>query len=129
LNATAKNWATPRGMDSEMRAGSTETTNWGTPSARDSKDGHSIQNVPENGLLRRQTALFPCSPLDETTSDLGLLLQVWTRPLCPVENARFADFHMGWPPGWSDAMNSLGSQEMASWRFKLRAHLWNFISV
>lgn len=55
---------------------------WGTPTARDWKDGSSVANVPENGLLGRQVVNRSEIP--------GKLHGRWT--LCL----------MGFPPDWCD---------------------------
>lgn len=40
----------------------------------------------------------------ETTTYLGLLLQKWTRPSCPVLNEKFVSWLMGYPRDWFDGV-------------------------
>ena len=60
LDQAAKMWPTPRAeFDSGRHRGEPDTLHsavklWGTPTSRDWKDGSSVENVPENGLLGRQ---------------------------------------------------------------------------
>ena len=63
---------------------------WGTPTARDHKDGAStLENTPVNGLLGRQvlTATGPASPSDSGPRRL---------------NPAFVEWLMGLPQGWTD---------------------------
>lgn len=44
-------------------------------------------------------------------------------------NPRFVAWLMGLPPGWLDARSSCGREEMASYRSRLRMHLWTLLGV
>lgn len=56
---------------------------WGTPTSRDWKDGSSVANVPENGLLGRQA-------VNRSNEPGAKLHGSWTLAL------------MGYPPDWCD---------------------------
>jgi len=135
------NWPTvtaPRGVDNHKKnrqSGAddlpTVIANWVTPSSRDWKDtsgmsterpgGHRIDQLP------RQVHHFPDTPQDETTSSVGLLLQVWTPPSCPRLNGNFAEWLMGWPPG----LTAFGLSETGwtHWWQRTRSSLFTLVSL
>ncbi len=77
---------------------------WPTPTTRDWKDGaNPSPNVPTNGLLGRAGPRFP---QEEATSEVGLLLQEWTPPSCPVLNPAFVTGLMGFPLDWFDGVDA-----------------------
>jgi hypothetical protein len=92
LAAAVRSWPTPRheGFDAGGHRGTTDSLHsavkaqpWGTPTSRDWKDGSSVENVPENGLLGRQAV--------NRSGQTGMKLHGrWTLAL------------MGFPPDWCD---------------------------
>lgn len=167
-------WATPntpnggRSMTPEdvMARGATENGKrqvgleneaklWATPTSRDHKDGSSVENVPENGLLGRMAVnwttptnasalhpgqltlaggqdlltveanTFPSLHPDVMITGLGSLLRAWTRPSCPVLNERFAAWLMGWPPGWSNSESAV--TEWCHYRRRLHSLLCGIV--
>lgn len=73
------------------------TQTWGTPTARDWKDGAStLENVPVNGLLGRQVLTASCSHQVQTIPD-GPQSSSDGRRLNPL----FVEWLMGFPIGWT----------------------------
>lgn len=92
LRNSVEAWPTPRheGFDAGGHRGTTDSLHsavkaqpWGTPTSRDWKDGSSVENVPENGLLGRQAV--------NRSGQAGMKLHGrWTLAL------------MAFPPDWCD---------------------------
>lgn len=98
---------------------------WGTPTTRDWKDTGNLENVPEDGLLGRMAANWSTQRAHETgdyqyskgdktkpvatlTGRASSLLVHPTYPVGQVSshprrslNPLFAEWLMGWPPGWT----------------------------
>ncbi len=141
LRTTATQWMTPttpsggRTMSKEtmLAKGKTasgkrqvalehQATYWGTPTARDHKDGATtLENMPTNKLLGREVLAFsrpdkmthagPTSSIDIHTSRRRL-------------NPAFAAWLMGWPWWWTNpAQINCARSEMALYRCKLQQHL------
>jgi len=136
LQAQASNWPTPDTQNSRDGASLLSeapgshamslhhaVAMWGTPTGRDWKDGDvTTSTVETNGLLGRQASRYslpaPAIPDGAASSETG--------PTSPrrLLNARFAEWLMGWPEGWTSlAPISSDSPEMASF---LCAQRWHF---
>jgi len=115
LKLATQEWPTPKGSPSgpdyarpgrEGTGGNdfvTSVAQWPTPTSRIHKGGGK-KTFRKDGksrmdMLDWNAESFPTTPHQETTTELGLLLQVWTPPECPRLNPRFAEWLMGWPVG------------------------------
>ena len=81
-------------LEAIARGQSTPRT-WGTPTSRDHKDTGTMENVPENALLGRQTVN------DSTTP--GSLSPLWVEWL------------QGFPPEWTDCAASVTPSVLRRW--------------
>lgn len=120
-------WPTPRASPNENRttrhqpsvtsgrhgrslAG--ETAEWPSPQERDWRSGLVSETTlgansrPLNEAAVNWLPACPTTPPDETLTPLGRLLQTWTPPSCPQLNARFVEWLMGWPLGWTGFVRS-----------------------
>jgi hypothetical protein len=79
---------------------------WPTPTVQDGKNNGGPSQMERNTLpLNAEVCRFPTpSHPEETTSELGLLLQEWTPPSCPQLNVPFVEWLMGYPVGWTDGI-------------------------
>lgn len=114
LNTEARLWPTPRANKLSPQSREDFTPNLPTraimwPSPRAAANGNRGTKVcpsaqaGEHGITMGEAAnSFPHSLPPEMTSEAGLLLQVWTPPLCPVLNVRFVEWLMAYPIGWTD---------------------------
>jgi DNA (cytosine-5)-methyltransferase 1 len=110
-------WPTPqvdsfrsRGGERKDEAGLDQMARlWGTPTARDHKDGAtSLANTPVNGLLGRQVLAMPTAGGDTSGTPRSL-------------NPRFVEALMGWPSGWT-GFGSVGT-EWCRWLRRMRCEL------
>lgn len=130
LRTTVGQWMTPHGMSGMDKTGKVggggefakQAQNWGTPTARDHKDGSTtLENTPENGLLGRQVLNFSHPVLSAID---GRELSPTTRTLGPRLNPAFACWLMGWPIWWTNpAVTNSVRSAMASYRSALQSHL------
>lgn len=146
LGNQAMMWPTPRSSESENRTtkpapthgtthGTTlagEAATWGTPTARDHKDGAcNLETNEVNGLLARQDLSRQFSPLVQVTSIHG-------QELSPTEvstterrrlNPAFVNWLQGNPWWWtrSEPINC-AAQEIKLWRYRQRLRLWSFFA-
>ena len=89
---------------------------WGTPTSRDHKDGSSVANVPENGLLGRQVVnrerMLPTPTVDDSSNvtrkggsesdkPFSSLTRETAIPNMKLNSAWVAVL-MGFPPNWLD---------------------------
>jgi hypothetical protein len=146
LNSTAVNWATPntldglpqkseaaltkemtvyrpgRSMPANLRDQVTQMNKWGTPTARDYKDGATtLENTPTKKQLGREVLEF--SRHHPTTND-GEPSLTNTHTSRRRLNPAFAAWLMGWPWWWANPTPiNCAASEMASYRCRLRQHL------
>jgi hypothetical protein len=128
LRTAVKAWATPEARDWKVgkiphHKGSGplsyEAEMWATPNTARRGAGKYRKENSKGGdkdLQREvETDKWPCPDTlpPETTSLLGLLLQVWTPPECPRLNPRFAEWLMGWPLGLTSC--GLSATEWTLW--------------
>ena len=116
LGPSSVHWPTPTGQDAaNLAARSQEERNspplnadvrmWPTPTSLTHADPNSRSRMSRDCVALPTTAEeFPTSHHAEPTTDLGLLLRVWTPPSCPVLNAKFVAWMMGYPQDWFDGV-------------------------
>jgi hypothetical protein len=107
--------------------------NWATPSPNDYK-GSAKPGQRRGQLSEQAETLFAVnsrsSRPEKTTTSLGRLLRVWTRPSCPVLNVRFEEMLMGWRLDWTSVVIDYESGAMgyARWRQRLLSLLYGIVS-
>lgn len=122
---------------------------WGTPTTRDWKDGGSVANVPENGLLGRQTVNWASPTAGNSNRDTKLTpsAKAGTHGMStagqagefirqhattttdgqestPVLNPRFAEMLMGWPIGYTHPLLPLETTAFEQWETASSRSLW-----
>jgi len=102
---------------------------WATPNANErGPELDKSHREQAGGIdLQSQVVTFPSTHLTETTTELGELLQVWTRPECPRLNPAFQWWLMGWPSPIAIFSDS-GAMEWLRWRRQLRLALRLIVS-
>lgn len=137
LPNAAQNWASPntcqRGpetAESKSRRAKTgaidlqtQAMQWATPQKHDTNPrgaGNRKNPLGGNACLGCDAKEFPSTPRGETTSALGLLLQVWTRPECPRLNPVMQWWLMGWPHP-TLLFSESAATEWTRWRQQLQS--------
>lgn len=87
---------------------------WPTPRAEEASHSGRQTDSGHQAQLTTEANGFPAFRPTETTSEVGLLLQVWTPPSCPVLNEKFCGWLMNYPPHWC----SLSEDELVGMMLK-----------
>jgi hypothetical protein len=115
LNTEARLWPTPRcaeGMNRAVRTSETliatgakgrledsvSPAMWPTATVCGNYNRQGASKDSGDGLATASRSFLP----PETTSQVGLLLQKWTTPSCPVLNVKFVEWLQGYPEGWTE---------------------------
>lgn len=133
IREQASNWTMPTatersGQGERNKALTLDVKNWPTPASRDSKGENSETHATLTGGGRKHMDQLPnfvaYSPLAQAIND-GRKSSP-SDPTSPRRrlNPMFAEWLMGWPPGWTIAEpTACGALEMASYRRRLDLHL------
>lgn len=116
------------GLDSSRGADLKQgVENWPTPAAQNWRSGQASAETFEANPrpLQEWACRFPATPPDPPTSAHGRLLRLLDQISYPPAGQRrlnpaFAEWLMGWPPGWTD-FEPLGTGLTPSWRPTLSA--------
>jgi hypothetical protein len=113
----------------------TAASSWPTPASRDAKGENSHQHMARtdgrtDGRSKNHADQLPnfvmyrFSLQDQTMTDGQTSSSTDQNSPRRRLNPNFAEWLMGWPPGWSTAdPTACGASEMALFRSKLRSHL------
>lgn len=143
LARDARTWSTPNAHDRRRPGADTKSTQgmnlsrdaatWPTPASRDAKGENSQQHMSRTDgrtgknhadQLPNFVAHLFYSHQDQTMTD-GLK-SYESAPISPRRrlNPNFAEWLMGWPPGWSTAdPTACDASETALWRCRLQSQL------
>lgn len=108
LQGALENWPTPKAEEASHSGRQTNSgcqehltvsaNLWPTPTITGNYNRQGASATSGDGIETASRAFLP----PETTSEVGLLLQVWTPPSCPALSVKFVEWLQGYPEGWTE---------------------------